>query len=231
MIKVKNAAFGYEGRAVVSGVTCEIEKGSFVGVVGPNGSGKTTFLRGLLGHIPCLDGSVEVSPGTKFSYVPQADQMNLFWPLTLGQTARLGLKSRRVLGRLTAEEEKDAEEAMEAAGLTDVKDLLLREASGGQLQRAVIAQALALRPTVLLLDEPTRGLDPGGEASLLRLVEELRAQRGLTVILVTHTLFIPVRHAGKILLFHEGKTHWTSAEELKKPENLERIYGPGARLT
>lgn len=215
MIEVRDASFGYGGRPVVSGVSCRIERGSFSGLVGPNGSGKTTFLRGLLGKGTLLSGTVTVAEGARFAYVPQADSMNLFWPLTLRQTALLGLRSRRPFGRMTQEELLSADLALERTGLSGLGELSLREASGGQRQRAVLAQAIALSPDVLLLDEPTRGLDIQAESALIKLIEELRRERGLTVIMVTHSLSIPLNHAEKILLFGDGKASWKTPAEVR----------------
>lgn len=225
LIRFERADLGYGTEAVLRDVNCSVERGEFVGLVGPNGAGKTTFLRSVLGVIPALAGKVAVDRGRRFAYVPQADELNLLWPVTVREAVLLPLRGARIFGRVDPAERAAAEEAMGRVGVAGIADRLLREVSGGQRQRTVLAQALSRRPDVLLLDEPTRGLDVVAEAEFLELVGRLRAERELTVLFVTHSLQIPLNYAGKILLFEGGRAVSATPGELGVPGRLEGIYG------
>jgi ABC-type Mn2+/Zn2+ transport system ATPase subunit len=196
-----------------------------VGIVGPNGAGKTTFLRGVLGQLPMVTGAREVERALRFAYVPQIDELNLYWPLTIREAVRLSLRARRPFGRTTAEEDAAAEKAMADVGVTAIQDRLLSEVSGGQRQKTILAQALCQKPDVLLLDEPTRGLDVVAERDFMSLIDACRRNDKLTILLVTHSLQIPLNFTEKILLFDKGRVIETTPNELVHTKKLEDIYG------
>jgi ABC-type Mn2+/Zn2+ transport system ATPase subunit len=224
IIRFEGADLGYGRSAVLNGVSLTISAGETVGLVGPNGSGKTTFLRAVLGLLRPRRGEVLRDRARRFAYVPQAEEMNFYWPLTIRETVGLAARSRRSFGRETAAERAAVESAMEKAGVAAIGDRLLREVSGGQRQRTILAQALSQDPDVILLDEPTRGLDVVAERDLLTLVEGLKS-KNLTLLLVTHSLQIPLNLTERILLFKDGAVIDSSAEELLTTDKLEHIYG------
>lgn len=224
LIRLNAASFGYGRTPVVAGVDAEIKAGEFVALVGPNGAGKTTLLKGMLGLLPPLEGSIHLEAGKRFAYVPQVDETSPHWPLSVRQAVGLALTARRPFGRLLPEERAAVEEALSRTGLAPVAGRALREVSGGQRQKALLAQALAQRPDMLLLDEPTRGLDVAAEAEFLRLLAETRAS-GTAQIFVTHTLAIPMNHADRILLLSAGRVTATTPDELSKTDLLQKIYG------
>lgn len=220
-----DVALGYSRDPVLSGVTLEIPSGGFTALVGPNGAGKTTFLRALLGRLPARAGTVSLDGSKRLAYVPQIDAMNLHWPLTVGEAVSLALRARRPFGRLGSEEREAVAQALTLAGLEGVADRPLRAVSGGQRQRAVLAQALAQRPDALLLDEPTKGLDVAAEGQFLDLLKRLKDERGLTILFVTHSLSTALNHASQILLFHQGRVVPTTPEALMATPVLEDVYG------
>jgi ABC-type Mn2+/Zn2+ transport system ATPase subunit len=224
LIRFQDADLGYGRSAVLKGVSLGISSGEAVGLVGPNGAGKTTFLRAVLGLLRPLKGTVHSDRNRRFAYVPQADGMDFFWPLTVRGAVELAIRSRRPFGRMTGGEEAAVRGAMEKTGVSAIGDLLLREASGGQRQRTILAQALSQEPDVLLLDEPTRGLDVVAERDLLTLIEGLKS-KNLTILLVTHSLQIPLNMTERILLFKDGVVIDAGTEELVKTKKLEQIYG------
>lgn len=216
---------GYSEAPVLSGVTLDIPAGGFTALVGPNGGGKTTFLRALLGRLDPREGTVTMDRAKRIAYVPQLDAMNMHWPLTVGEAVSLALRARRPFGRLAAEDTAAVAEALALAGLEAAADRPLRAVSGGQRQRAVLAQALAQRPDALLLDEPTKGLDVAAEGQFLDLLKRLKEERGLTILFVTHALATALNHASQILLFHQGRVVPTTPEALVTTRVLEDVYG------
>lgn len=225
LIRFERAALGYGRKTVLSGVDATIARGQTVGLVGPNGSGKTTFLRAVLGGLKPAAGSVRVDREQRFAYVPQADELNLLWPLSVRETIALPLRSRRLFGRLTAEESRAVGSAVEKVGAADFQHSLFRETSGGQRQRALLAQALCQQPQVLLLDEPTRGLDVVAKRDFLNLIDALKSEARLTILLVTHSLHIPLNFTDKVLLFNAGRVTESTPDALVKTRTLEEVYG------
>lgn len=224
LIQFENADLGYGSPPVLRGVNLQIDVGESVGLVGPNGCGKTTFLRAVLGLIPPSSGRMERRGGPRFAYVPQADEMNLLWPLTVEDVVLLPARAMRWGGRAAAEDRQQAREAMARSGVSAIAQRLLREVSGGQRQRTAIAQALAQAPDVYLLDEPTKGLDVVAERDLLELVSGL-SEGGKTVFLVSHSLHIPLNLSKRILLFHQGAVISSTPEEIIRSKRLEEVYG------
>ncbi|MBK7689259.1 MAG: ATP-binding cassette domain-containing protein [Elusimicrobia bacterium] len=184
---------------------------------------KTTFLRTVLGLLP-LAGRVDRRAGPRFAYVPQAEEMNLLWPLTVKDVVELPARAKRWGGRVAAADARRVGEALARAGVEPIADQLLREVSGGQRQRTALAQALAQAPDVYLLDEPTKGLDVVAGADLLGLVAGL-SEGGQTVFLVSHSLHIPLNLSKRILLFHQGAVISSTAEEIYRSKRLEEVYG------
>jgi len=225
VIRFQNAAIGYGAKQVLTGVNLEVNAGEFVGIVGPNGSGKTTFLRSILGLLPPVAGVIEVDRRRRFAYVPQADDLNLLWPLTVRDLVALAHRSHRPFGRLPDQTWRDIDAAIEKTALAPLANRRYSELSGGQRQRAILAQALSQKPDVLLLDEPTRGLDVRVEHDFLDLLTTLNVAEELTILLVTHTLAIPLNVTAKIFLVVEGTVLTTTPAELAGTDKLEQIYG------
>ncbi len=225
LIRFKEADLGYGQSLILRGVNCVIERGESVGLVGQNGSGKTTFLRGVLGLIPPLSGKLEVDSSQCFAYVPQMENLNFYLPLTVREAVYLTARAKRFLGGITAMEKLAAESAMERVGINEIANKLIRECSGGQRQKTILAQAISQKPDVLLLDEPTKGLDVIAERDLLSLIDSIKKERDLTLLLVTHSLHIPLNHMEKIFLFCKQSLIPTTPDELIHTKKLEQIYG------
>lgn len=189
LLRLDDAAFGYDGRPVVRGASLSVAAGDFLGIVGPNGSGKSTLLKGLLGLLPPLSGSVARSAGLgrAVGWVPQRDALDSVFPMTALDVARLGRALVKPWSaRLDARDEALSVEALAAVGLQDRSDAPFSALSGGQRQRALIARALAVEPRLLVLDEPTAGVDPESEDAIIDLVSRQSREKGLAVLLVTH---------------------------------------------
>jgi ABC-type Mn2+/Zn2+ transport system ATPase subunit len=186
-ITVERATLGYPGRVVLRDVSLALGEPEFVAVLGANGSGKTTLLRSLLGFVPPLSGRIERAPGLRVGYVPQRETLDDLYPLSAKDVALMGTYGDvafwRRLGRA---ERARARAALDACGAREFARTRYAELSGGQRQRVLIARALATEPHVLLLDEPTAGVDQVTERAVLAVLQRLRHERSLAIWMVTH---------------------------------------------
>jgi zinc transport system ATP-binding protein len=183
---------------VLNGVDLRIEAGTTLGLIGPNGGGKTTLMRLILGLLQPTRGRIVVggmSPsravrkGDVVGYLPQNPRIPSSFPISVRQVARLGLAGKTGMFRSHSRSDLAfVDELLERVGLGEMVDEPVSRLSGGQLQRVLIARALAPRPRVLLLDEPTTGIDRGAQQRFIDFLQELRSQLGLTVVLVSHDL-------------------------------------------
>jgi zinc transport system ATP-binding protein len=185
-------------RAVLQDITLHIERGCSLGIVGPNGAGKSTLMKIMLGLIEGYSGSVSVMglpprqacrQGNVIGYVPQRHTAEWTFPVTARQVVTMGLTGKTGLFRWFSGEDRNyVDEVMEWVGVAHLRDRPIGELSGGQQQRVFIARALAPRPKILLLDEPTVGIDEAGQAQFADLLHRLHESLGLTVIIVSHDL-------------------------------------------
>lgn len=226
LVTFDHASLGYGRRVVLRDLSFTINEGDFLGLVGPNGSGKTTVLRALLRTHPPLSGSVVLAPGLRFGYVPQRDQVDYDYPLTALDVVLMGRYDRIGLGRRpTAEDRALAMRALEQVGIPELAGQHLRNLSGGQRQRTLIARALVGEPNVLVLDEPTNGMDLVSTTQILGLVRDLHERSGLTVLMVSHALNEVANYVERIaLVINEGFRIGPTAEIMTESV-LSGIYG------
>jgi ABC-type Mn2+/Zn2+ transport system ATPase subunit len=228
LVALEGASLGYGRRVLLAGVNLRVAPGDFLAVVGPNGGGKTTLLRTLLGVLPPLGGRRVQPVPLAVGYVPQRDQVDAIWPLTAFEVASMG--RARLVG--PARRPRDADraavrEALVAVGVAALADRPFRELSGGQRQRTLIARALAAEPQLLALDEPTSGMDPAGELDVMELVEELNRARGLAVVVISHRLEAVAGRASQLAFVDHRRGVWRVGprEEMLTPEALLTLYG------
>ena len=227
LIVFENVTLGYGRHPLLTGLTFAVGPGDMMGIVGPNGSGKTTILRGILGLIQPLEGRVEQGKnGLRFGYVPQRQTVDENFPLTVFDVALLG-RYRQGKRRITTDDRRLTRESLIACDMESHANTLFRNLSGGQKQRTLIARALAVKPEILVLDEPTSGMDLRGTANILGLINHLNA-RGLTVILVSHQLDTVAKWVRTLGVLHEGHLRVGPVDEVLTRETLERVYGEGA---
>jgi ABC-type Mn2+/Zn2+ transport system ATPase subunit len=226
LVTFDHATLGYGRRVVLRDLSFTINEGDFLGLVGPNGSGKTTVLRALLGTHPPLSGTVVRAPGLRFGYVPQRDQVDYDYPLTALDVVLMGRYDRIGLGRRpTSEDRARAMQALEQVGIPELAGQHLRNLSGGQRQRTLIARALVGEPNVLVLDEPTNGMDLVSTTQILGLVRDLHERSGLTVLMVSHALNEVANYVERIaLVINEGFRIGPTAEIMTESV-LSGIYG------
>ena len=229
LITLEALAIGYGGQAVLQGITLSIARDSFTAVLGANGSGKSTLLKTLLGLIPPVAGRLELRPvpgaPLVFGYVPQANQFDPIYLFTAFDVALMGVFGRIRAGRRVPSKEREFTlECLKAAGADGFAQRTFSELSGGQKQRVLIARALATRPDILVLDEPTSGVDQATTREVMEFISKIRRERKIAVILVTHDLAVVHRHAEEVIWLQQGKVLQGTAEELLKPERLAEIF-------
>lgn len=229
LIEFRNVELGYT-RPILSEINFIVETGDFVGIVGPNGVGKTTFLRSVLGVLKPYSGDV-ITGGNDgqpihFGYVPQRQVVDELFPLTVLDTVLMGRYRRIGLFRNPALADRErARECLANVGIEVLAERSYRELSGGQKQRTLLARALACEPTVLVLDEPTTDMDLPSERSIMELVATLHRDHHLTVLLVSHLLHVVVNYANRLAFVGEGRIRVQPTSEALTPENLSDLYG------
>jgi zinc transport system ATP-binding protein len=208
--ELQGVAFGYRpGQSVLENVSLAIGEGEFVAVAGPNGGGKTTLVRLVLGLERPAQGTALLfgEPAHRFSrrrvlgYLAQRSELGGDAPATVREVVSAGrLAAGGLLGPLRRRDRELVSEAVERVGLQDVADLPLRTLSGGMQQRAFIAKALAGEPSLLVLDEPTTGVDAESQESLAALLDELHSELGVTILYVSHEFGAVERFVQRLVL-------------------------------
>ena len=189
LIEARDISVALAGVEVLSHVTMGLSEGEIVTILGPNGSGKSTLLRALLGIVPLTAGTVTRAPGLRLGYVPQRLAVDASLPMTV----------RRFLSLPVRVTDADAAQALARVGVPDVAAQQMSGLSGGQFQRVLLARALLSRPQLLVLDEPTQGLDQSGEAAFYRLIAEVRADTGAAVLMVSHDLHVVMAASDRVI--------------------------------
>jgi ABC-type Mn2+/Zn2+ transport system ATPase subunit len=232
LIRLNNLSIGYNGQPVLSGISVSISRASFTAILGANGSGKSTLLKTLLGLLPPLAGRIDIAtPAGKplmFGYVPQSIQFDPIYLLTGFEVALMGTFGRVRPGRFVPSSERTfTQTCLQAAGAEEFAAKRFAELSGGQKQRVLIARALATRPDVLMLDEPTAGVDPTATHAVLDFIWQIIREREITVLFVTHDFALVRNHAQQVIWLHHGKVQYGSMEELLTPQRMADIFEIG----
>lgn len=226
IVAFEKVDLGYGRRTILQDVNLSLCVGDNLAIVGPNGCGKTTLLKALLGILPPLKGQIRRSPDIRFGYVPQRQYVDEVYPFTALEIALMG--RYRLLGTLSRPGNHDKQLAlrcMDHVAIADLANRPYRELSGGQKQRVLIARALAGEPAVLVLDEPTNDMDLGSEHAIMELVKQLRETDGITVVMVSHLLNVVANYADSLVILDDGHRVIGKLSEVLTSENLTSLYG------
>ncbi len=236
MIEVHSVSFRYHEDWVLQDVSFRVEKGEFVGVIGPNGSGKTTLLKILYRLLSPQKGEIlfELVPMKKMDRTDiakriavVAQETHLLFPFSVLETVLMGRSPH--LGHLMFESEKDVEitkKAMDWTKMLPFSERSMDELSGGERKRVFIARALAQEPEVILLDEPTSNLDIHHQMDFLDLILTLNRERGLTIVMASHDMNIASEFCDRLILLQRGRIYkMGTPDEVITKENIEEVYG------
>ena len=213
VLKVENLNVELGGERILENLSFEVKEGEVLTILGPNGAGKTVLLKTLLGLLP-YKGKIEWTPGIKIGYVPQRLPFIKDIPMSVWEFFKLKEAS-----------EKETKEIFNSIGLKeDILEKKIGDLSSGQFQRILVGWALIGNPQVLLFDEPTTGIDIGGQESIYNLLEKLREERSLTILLVTHDLSIVYKLATNCLCLNKKMLCYSIPKELTS-ERLSQLYG------
>ncbi len=232
-VEIADASFGYGRTPVLEHINLRIARGDFVGLVGPNGVGKTTLARAILGVLRPRAGAVVYAGGRppRFGYVPQRKSLDALFPLTTRDIVSMARPGPGLFGRLGAADHARADAAIESVGLAARAGTMFRDLSGGLQQRALIARALAADPEFLILDEPTAGLDLLSSHAILDLIGAFHAAGSFTVMLISHALDeVAAAACSLILMEAQGRMEMGPRAQVLTAEKLGRLYGAPVRV-
>ncbi len=209
-IEGRELSFQYADTPIFYTVSFAVEKGEFVGIIGPNGGGKSTLLKLIMGFLTPASGNLQVH-GKNLAYVPQNMKFDRHFPISAIEVVLQGRLSHLPwYGVFSPEDKKIAIESLQEVGLEEISSKPFGELSGGQQQRVLIARALASKPEILLLDEPTANLDPYAEKEIFSILRRLK--NGMTILMVTHDLQTAVDEVDRILVVQKGILSYSPKE-------------------
>lgn len=232
IVRLAGLSAGYDGKPVVAGVDMAIRPGEFVGIVGPSGSGKTTLMKVILGSVAVYDGTAEVE-GRPVSlrhrpsvgYVPQLETIDWNFPVSVEEVVLMGRSMQSGFWPWPRREDKtEMMRLLERLGIAQFRRQHIRNLSGGQQQRVFLARALIRNPRLLILDEPTSGVDIKTRDDILHLLVELHRE-GVTVILSTHELNAVAAHLPRVICINRGIVADGRPSEIFTTEVLRQTYG------
>jgi zinc transport system ATP-binding protein len=223
LLCVHELDFSYGPVKVLESIDFCVERGEYLGILGPNGSGKTTLLKLMLGLLDPEKGKVELlgqpikqfNQWKKIGFVPQkATQIDTKFPITVSEVVSLNAKSVKAMT-----------DALKQVGMEEYKNRLITELSGGQQQRVFIAKALAGHPEILILDEPTVGIDPTAQKDFYNLLTTLNKELGLTLIIVSHDTDVIVKQVSRIICIDKRMVCHVTPKEFISGNYVDKLYG------
>lgn len=230
-IDVKKLRVAYQKQIALETMSVTIPGGTITGIIGPNGSGKTTFLRSILGLIPVLNGEVHFfgkpldEVRDRVAYVPQRESVDWDFPASVSDVVSMGrLHPKKWWQRVSAEDKRRIEAALEQVGMSSFRGRQIGQLSGGQQQRVFLARALAQEASLILMDEPFVGVDMASQDAILEVLQQLR-DAGKTVVIVHHDLSTVAAYFDHVLLLNNELVAFGGTSEVLRPDVIGKAYG------
>ena len=235
IVELDSISFAYGANPVLKSISLDINRGDYLGIIGPNGSGKTTLLKIILGLLRPSTGSVKIfgqnlkdfRDWSKIGYVPQRiANFDVNFPATVQEVVLMGRYARRGLFHRTTKRDREvAKEVLEKVDMWDFKDRLIGDLSGGQQQKVFIARALATEPEIIFLDEPTTSIDSKSQAEFYGLLKRLNQEMSLTLVLISHDIQAVTREVSYVACIDGSLLCHSSPGEFLKDHKLTHHFG------
>ncbi|NIK77441.1 zinc transport system ATP-binding protein [Paenibacillus castaneae] len=214
VISLENVSFSFQQQAVISDLSFAVKERDFIGLIGTNGAGKTTLLRMIVGLLKPTSGTIrlfgenvnEFKQWERIGYVPQKNNFNPLFPATVHEVVMSGLYGRnKIFKKISKADYKKSDDALLAMGIFDLKDKRIGQLSGGQQQRVFLARALINNPSLLILDEPTKGIDTETQESFFHMIKHMHQHHNITFLMVSHDLDMIRSYLGEQAADQNGK--------------------------
>lgn len=239
LIEIQKVAYSYGYGDVLKDVSFPINSKDFLAIIGPNGSGKTTLLKIILGLLKPRLGKVKIMGKTieefadwkKIGYVPQkATHIDSLFPVSVKEVVAMGIQSSRRFPRRTREDDSCISRALQQVGMEEYKSRRIGNLSAGQQQRVFIARALANHPKILMLDEPTTGVDAQTQEHFYDMLHRLNREEGITIVLITHEVGIINKHVAQVACLNQTLVYHGSHDEFCRSDEFKRMLADGHHL-
>ncbi len=240
IIEVKNVSFSYDHDQVLKDISLTVHEGDYLGIIGPNGSGKTTLLKIILGLLKPSKGDIKLfgssclcaNEWSKIGYVPQkATNFDPLFPATVFEVVAMGRYGKKGLFKqLNKEDREIIQTSLEQVEMDNFRDRLIGDLSSGQQQRVFIARALAGEPEVIILDEPTVGIDVKTQEQFYALLKRLNQEFGLTLVIVSHDINAIASEVTELACINQTLIYHGNPEEFLKGDYVEKLYGKNVRF-
>ncbi len=220
LLEVKGLEVRAGARRLLHDIDLHVDPGEIVTIIGPNGAGKSTLLKAIIGAVPVSAGSIIRRDGLRIGYTPQSIQIGKTMPIRVSRFLSLA-------GKL----EKGARaKVLEQTDVTDIRDAQMADLSGGELQRVLLARALLRKPELLILDEPTQGLDQPAESRFYRLLAEMRAETGVAVLMVSHDLHVVMAQSDRVVCLNGHVCCSGEPADVSADPSYKEMFGTRAEL-
>ncbi|MFH1048637.1 MAG: metal ABC transporter ATP-binding protein [Patescibacteria group bacterium] len=239
IIEADNLTVCYGSSEAIKDITFSVYSGDFVGLTGPNGSGKTTVIKALLGLLPITKGKISLFGQTqksftdwgKIGYLPQKlSSLNPLFPASVEEVVFLGLLSKKKMLKIITKDDKEkVQKILNVLEISDLKNKTLSELSGGQQQRVMLARSLVAEPDVLIFDEPSTALDPESREAFFALIQKLNKENGIAIILITHDIGCIGSFANKLMYLDKNLIYFGSFSEFCRSGKMSSYFGPDSQ--